>query len=201
MGLIQRSDFNLACHIRACLVRGVSRADDEGIHCRPVWKLINKPTNRSTDIYSSVAVPTEDASRAAITDRNELFNKSSSMIHQSSFALIYWFISFPLFLCPNLPFCSPHTYPLSAPSPSTPFLHPLHLTAVLLFHKELKVDWQVHIVRGEQCPCKGKVMVTSEFSFRPHGVCKKVKEATVTSIFKTIVLEIRKQFSPGPWMQ
>lgn len=49
----------------------------------------------------------EDVSEASITDRNELLNKNSSMMHPSSFTLIYWFISLPLFLCP-LAFSHPH---------------------------------------------------------------------------------------------
>lgn len=53
-------------------------------------------SNHSADIYSSVATPADDASEALIPARNDVFNKNSSTIHQSSFGLIYWFISFHL---------------------------------------------------------------------------------------------------------
>lgn len=61
---------------------------------KTVGWLVNKPAISSADIYSSVATPADDASEALLTARNDLFNKNSSMIHQSSFGLIYWFISF-----------------------------------------------------------------------------------------------------------
>lgn len=126
--MILRSDFNPVCHIRGWLGCSVNGTDGGGIN-----KLINKPTSRSTDIYSSVVTSMEDVSEASITDRNYLFNKNSSMIHQSSFALIYWFISLPLFPRPYLSltptFLTQTHLPAAPPSPSASFLYPPHLTA------------------------------------------------------------------------
>lgn len=74
--------------------------------------LLKKPTVSSADICSSVAVPTENAVEASKTDRDELFNKNSSKIHPSSFALVYRFISS---LTPT-PARSPFTFSPCAPS-------------------------------------------------------------------------------------
>lgn len=80
----------IVCHINVWLSCSVSRADDEGTFCGSVWRLINKPTNRWTDILESALTPKEGVSEASKTDRNEFCNKYSGIIHQSSFAVIYW---------------------------------------------------------------------------------------------------------------
>lgn len=80
----------IVCHINVWLSCSVSRADDEGTFCGSVRRLINKPTNRWTDILESAITPKEGVSEVSKTDRNEFYNKYSGMIHQSSFAVIYW---------------------------------------------------------------------------------------------------------------
>lgn len=92
------------------------------MHCRAVWRLINKPTNRSTDIHESVVMPMEDVSKASKTVRSELLSIQAWSINHHLLSFIGWFPSLcslvPTFLSPQPSSPIPHTH-IPANSPCT----------------------------------------------------------------------------------